>query len=109
MGAGGAGTRLTMLVCATGFVAAMVGMRAAAGGAKAGLGVAVTHRGLAAGDNAQATSGRRADPAGAVGRSHYVEFVNSVVRVYNKADLTAAGPATQLDTFVNHPGDAVFD
>ena len=64
--------------------------------------------GLVAGDNAARNSGTPPDPTGAVGPSNYVEFVNSVVRVYGK-DLTTVAGTAQLDTFVGATNDSVFD
>jgi hypothetical protein len=64
--------------------------------------------GLVAGDNAARNLGTPPDPTGAVGPSHYVEFVNSVVRVYSK-DLTTVQGTAQLDTFIGATNDAVFD
>jgi PKD repeat protein len=63
--------------------------------------------GLSAGDNALRNDGTPPDPTGAVGPDNYVELVNSVVRVYDKS--LSALSTTQLDDFVGHHNDAVFD
>jgi hypothetical protein len=65
--------------------------------------------GLIATDNSVSNDGTPPDPTGAVGPSHYVEFVNSVIRVYSKSDLSPVGSPVQLDDFVGASGDAVFD
>jgi hypothetical protein len=64
--------------------------------------------GLAATDNSAANQGTPPDTTGAIGPNHYVEFVNSKVRVFNSAALGAVSSA-DLDTFVGKAGDSVFD
>lgn len=75
---------------------------------KAVVSGALNQPGLASGDNAARNAGTPPDPTGAVGPSHYVEFVNSVVRVYDK-NLTTVENTAQLDTFVGATNNAVFD
>ncbi|MFL5894393.1 MAG: PKD domain-containing protein [Thermoleophilaceae bacterium] len=64
--------------------------------------------GMAATDNA-ANQGTPPDPTGAVGPSHYVEFVNSSVAIYSKSTLAMVGSEVTLDNFIGRPGDNVFD
>src|SRR5216684_9190196 len=64
--------------------------------------------GLAATDNTAANQGTPPDTTGAIGPNHYVEFVNSKIRVFNSASLSAVSSA-DLDTFVGKSGDSVFD
>jgi PKD repeat protein len=64
--------------------------------------------GLAAGDNAATHQGTPSDSTGAIGPSHYVEFVNSKVAVYDRSNLSRLATA-DLDAFVNQAGDNVFD
>jgi hypothetical protein len=64
--------------------------------------------GLAATDNTPTNQGTPPDTTGAIGLNHYVEFVNSKVRVFNSVSLSAVSSAN-LDTFVGKSGDSVFD
>lgn len=64
--------------------------------------------GLAATDNSAANQGTPPDTTGAIGTNHYVEFVNSKVRVFDAAALGAVSSA-DLDAFVGKSGDSVFD
>jgi PKD repeat protein len=64
--------------------------------------------GLSATDNAARNDGTPPDPTGAVGPNHYVEFVNSTVRVFDKTNLSTVSTA-DLDTFVGAMNDSVFD
>jgi hypothetical protein len=64
--------------------------------------------GLSASDNTAANQGTPPDTTGAIGPSHYVEFVNSKVRVYTRASLSTVSTA-DLDTFVGKSGQDVFD
>lgn len=76
-------------------------------GSKAVVSGSLNQPGLSATDNASRNDGTPPDPTGAAGPSNYVEFVNSVVRVYTKDLATVA--TQQLDTFAGHTNDAVFD
>ena len=64
--------------------------------------------GLGAVDNSEANQGSPSDSTGAIGPSHYIEFVNSKMAVYRRSDL---GLVTQrdLDSFVGRAGQSVFD
>ena len=64
--------------------------------------------GLGAVDNSEANQGSPSDSTGAIGPSHYIEFVNSKMAVYRRSDL---GLVTQrdLDSFVGRAGQNVFD
>jgi hypothetical protein len=64
--------------------------------------------GLAATDNTAANQGTPPDTTGAIGPSHYFEFVNSKVRVYNRSNLSTVSTA-DLDPFIGRAGDFVFD
>src|SRR5438270_13933480 len=64
--------------------------------------------GLSATDNTAANQGTPPDTTGAIGPSHYVEFVNSKVRAYTRASLSTVSTA-DLATFVGKSGDSVFD
>ncbi|HEX8856805.1 MAG TPA: hypothetical protein VF752_14505 [Thermoleophilaceae bacterium] len=70
--------------------------------------------GLANSDNLAGAMGTPSDSTGAVGPNNYVEFVNSVIGVYKKSDLTldsGAGKLGEMDmaAFVGAPGKDVFD
>jgi hypothetical protein len=64
--------------------------------------------GLAAPDNSAANNGTPPDTTGAIGPSHYVEFVNSLVGVYSRANLSEIAQR-DLDALVGRAGDNVFD
>ncbi|HEU4978544.1 MAG TPA: PKD domain-containing protein [Solirubrobacteraceae bacterium] len=64
--------------------------------------------GLSAADNTAANNGTPSDSTGAIGPSHYVELVNSKVGVFDRATLARVATA-DLDAFVGHAGDDVFD
>jgi hypothetical protein len=64
--------------------------------------------GLAATDNTPANNGTPPDSTGSIGPSHYLEFVNSKVGVYRRADLVQVG-TRDLDAFIGKAGDDVFD
>ena len=64
--------------------------------------------GLAATDNSAANQGSPPDTTGAIGISHYVEFVNSKVGVYNRSNLGFV-TSRDLDAFVGRSGQSVFD
>jgi hypothetical protein len=59
-------------------------------------------------DNASYNLGTPPDTTGAIGPNYYFEFVNSVVRPYNRSTLASLGTA-QLDVFTGPTGRAVFD
>lgn len=84
-------------------------LSAPTGGPRASVIGTLNQPGLAAGDNQARNSGTPPDSTGAVGPNDYIEFVNSVVRIYSKADLTTAAATAQLDTFVGDTNNAVFD
>jgi PKD domain len=65
-------------------------------------------QGLVAADNSASNLGTPSDSTGSIGPNHYVEFVNSVVGVYDRYTLRKIASA-QLDGFVGASGDAVFD
>ena len=65
--------------------------------------------GLAATDNSAANNGTPPDTTGAIGPSSYIEFVNSLVRIYDRTNLTTVTATADLDTFVGATGNAVFD
>ena len=69
---------------------------------------ALNQPGLAATDNTAANNGTPPDSTGSIGPNHYVEFVNSLVGVYNRADLSSVA-RRDLDAFVGKAGDDVFD
>jgi hypothetical protein len=64
--------------------------------------------GLAATDNTPANNGSPPDSTGAIGPSHYVEFVNAKVGAYDRSDLSPVA-LRDLDAFVGKAGDDVFD
>jgi hypothetical protein len=64
--------------------------------------------GLAATDNSPANDGTPPDTTGAIGRNHYVEFVNSKVGVYARTNLGLVA-SRDLDAFVGRSGQNVFD
>ena len=55
-----------------------------------------------------ANQGTPPDTTGAIGPSHYLEFVNSKVAVYSASDLSSIAQRN-LDAFVGKSGDNVFD
>jgi len=63
--------------------------------------------GLVAADNG-ARQSTPPDTTGAIGPSHYLEFVNSKVRVYSRTDLSTVTTA-DLAAFVGSPTASVFD
>src|SRR4051812_32864927 len=65
--------------------------------------------GLAAPNNVARNQGTPPDTTGAIGPTRYVEFVNSKVAVYDRANLNTRLSIADLDTFVGHSGDSVFD
>ncbi|MEA2123660.1 MAG: hypothetical protein QOI80_442, partial [Solirubrobacteraceae bacterium] len=65
--------------------------------------------GLAATDNVARNQGTPPDTTGAIGPTTYVEFVNSKVGVYDRANLSSRLAIADLDTFVGRSGDSVFD
>ncbi len=65
--------------------------------------------GLMATDNAARNQGTPPDTTGAIGPTRYVEFVNSKVGVYDRANLSSRLSSADLDTFVGRNGDSVFD
>jgi hypothetical protein len=64
--------------------------------------------GLLWSDNTASNLGTPPDTTGAIGPSYYFEFVNSVVRPYNRTTLATLGTA-QLDVFSGPTGRSVFD
>lgn len=64
--------------------------------------------GLGATDNSAANQGTPPDTTGAIGPSHYVEFVNSKVGVYNRTNLGLLA-SLNLDAFAGRSGQEVFD
>src|SRR3954470_16946030 len=64
--------------------------------------------GLAATDNSAANQGTPPDTTGAIGPTHYVEFVNSKVGVYSRTTLGLVS-SRDLDAFVGRSGQDVFD
>ena len=64
--------------------------------------------GLGATDNSAANQGSPPDTTGAIGLSHYVEFVNSKVGVYNRSNLGFV-TSRDLDAFVGRSGQNIFD
>src|SRR4051794_24755712 len=65
--------------------------------------------GLRAQDNAARNQGTPPDTTGAIGPTRYVEFVNSKVAVYDRANLATRLSLADLDTFVGRNGESVFD
>jgi hypothetical protein len=64
--------------------------------------------GFSATDNTAANNGTPPDTTGAIGPSHYLEFVNAKVGVYSRADLSLLS-SRDLDVFVGRSGQNVFD
>jgi hypothetical protein len=64
--------------------------------------------GLGATDNSAANQGTPPDTTGAIGPTHYVEFVNSKVGVYDRTNLGLVS-SRDLDAFVGRSGQNVFD
>jgi hypothetical protein len=64
--------------------------------------------GLGATDNSPANQGTPPDTTGAIGPTHYVEFVNSKVGVYDRSNLGLVASA-DLDVFTGRAGQDVFD
>ena len=64
--------------------------------------------GLGATDNSLANQGTPPDTTGAIGTTHYVEFVNSKVGVYNRSTLGLVS-SRDLDAFTGRAGQSVFD
>jgi hypothetical protein len=70
--------------------------------------VSAQWNGLLWSDNTAANLGTPPDTTGAIGPNYYFEFVNSVVRPYNRTTLASLGTA-QLDAFTGPTGRNVFD
>jgi hypothetical protein len=64
--------------------------------------------GFSATDNTPANNGTPPDPTGAIGPTHYLEFVNSKVGVYDRTNLSLLS-SRDLDVFVGRSGQDVFD
>src|SRR5438094_3186209 len=64
--------------------------------------------GLGATNNSVANQGSPPDTTGAIGPTHYVEFVNSKVGVYDRTNLGLVS-SRDLDAFVGRSGQRVFD
>jgi hypothetical protein len=64
--------------------------------------------GLGATDNSAANQGSPPDTTGAIGPSHYLEFVNSKVGVYSRSSLGLVA-SRDLDAFAGVSGHDVFD
>jgi hypothetical protein len=64
--------------------------------------------GLGATDNSTANQGSPPDTTGAIGPTHYVEFVNSKVGVYDRTNLGLVS-SRDLDAFAGRSGQDVFD
>ena len=64
--------------------------------------------GLGATDNSLANQGTPPDTTGAIGTTHYVEFVNSKVGVYSRSTLGLVS-SRDLDAFTGRAGQNVFD
>jgi hypothetical protein len=64
--------------------------------------------GFSATDNTPANNGTPPDPTGAIGTTHYLEFVNSKVGVYDRTNLSLLS-SRDLDVFVGRSGQDVFD
>jgi PKD repeat protein len=78
-------------------------------GPRAWISNGLNQPGLGATDNSGPNDGTPPDPTGAVGTTHYVEFVNSKVGRYDKTTLAQVGPLVDLDVFVGDSGGSVFD
>jgi hypothetical protein len=65
-------------------------------------------RGLTAADNSDANQGSPSDSTGAIGPTRYVEFVNSKIAVFDRANGSRLSTA-DAEIFAGRPGDSVFD
>jgi hypothetical protein len=65
-------------------------------------------RGLTAADNSDFNQGSPSDSTGAIGPTRYVEFVNSKIAVFDRANANKLSSA-DAEIFAGRPGDSVFD